>query len=214
MAKVRVCNFSISLDGFGAGPDQDADNPLGRGGARLHDWIFLTRSGRSMRGHPDGETGVDDELFSRRDQGVGATIMGRNMFGPLRGPWGDSSWAGWWGSNPPFHHPVFVLTHHPRPSIQLEGGTTFHFVDAGIVAALVQAREAAQGRDVVVGGGVATIRQYLRARLIDDLHLVLVQLLLGGGERLFEDVDLGQDAYECVERINSPSVIHVRLQRR
>lgn len=213
MAKVRVCNFSISLDGFGAGPDQDADSPLGRGGVRLHDWIFLTRSGRSMRGQPGGETGVDDELFRRRDQGVGATIMGRNMFGPVRGSWGDSSWAGWWGGNPPFHHPVFVLTHHPRPSIQLEGGTTFNFVDAGIEAALVQAREAAQGKDVVVGGGVATIRQYLRAQLINDLHLVLVPLLLGGGERLFEDVDLGPEDYECVEQISSPSAIHVRLAR-
>jgi len=214
MARVRVCNFSISLDGFGAGPDQDADHPLGRGGARLHDWIFLTRSGRSMLGQSGGDAGVDDELFSRRHQGVGATIMGRNMFGPVRGPWGDSTWAGWWGSNPPFHHPVFVLTHHPRPSIQLEGGTTFHFVDAGIEVALAQAREAAQGMDVVVGGGVATIREYLRARLIDEVHLVLVPILLGGGERLFESGDVEPDAYECVERINSPSVIHLRLQRR
>ncbi len=213
MARVRVSNFSISLDGFGAGPGQDLDNPLGRGGARLHDWIFLTRSGRSMLGESGGATGVDDELFARRTQEVGATVMGRNMFGPVRGPWGDSQWAGWWGSDPPFHHPVFVLTHHPRPPIRLEGGTTFHFVADGIEAALAQAREAAHGGDVAIGGGVATLRQYLRARLIDDLHLVLVPTLLGGGERLFEDVALGPDDYECVERISSPSVIHLRLVR-
>jgi dihydrofolate reductase len=213
MARVRVSNFSISLDGYGAGPDQDADHPLGRGGERLHEWIFLTRSGRSMRGLPGGEGGIDDQQFARRYQGVAATIMGRNMFGPVRGPWDDSRWAGWWGSDPPFHHPVFVLTHHHRPPIELEGGTTFHFVDAGIEAALALAREAARGADVAVGGGVATLRQFLRAGLIDDLHLVLVPLLLGGGERLFEDVEVGPDAYECVERISSPSVIHVRLTR-
>jgi dihydrofolate reductase len=208
-----VRNFSISLDGYAAGLRQDLDNPLGTGGGRLHEWIFATRSGSQMIGIDGGKEGLDDELFSARASGVGATIMGRNMFGPVRGPWGQNEWTGWWGENPPFHHPVFVLTHHPRPPIEMQGGTTFHFVDAGIESALDAAFEAADGRDVLVGGGAATIRQYLGAALIDEMHLAIVPVLLGDGERLFEDLGPAIDDYQCVEHVSSSAVTHVRIQR-
>ncbi|MFZ0665426.1 MAG: dihydrofolate reductase family protein [Acidimicrobiales bacterium] len=213
MSKLLVRSFSMSLDGYAAGPRQDLDNPLGVGGARLHEWVFATRSGSQMIGVEGGNEGLDDEFFSKRASGVGATIMGRNMFGPLRGPWGESEWTGWWGDNPPFHHPVFVLTHHPRPPIEMQGGTTFHFVDGGIEAALAAALEAASQRDVLVGGGAATIRQYLRAALIDDMHLAIVPVLLGSGERLFEDVGSSINDYQCVEHVCSPAVTHVRILR-
>jgi len=213
MPRVLVRNFSISLDGYGAGFHQDLDHPLGVGGRQLHDWIFATRSGCQMIGMEGGNEGLDDEYFSNRAAGVGATIMGRNMFGPVRGPWGQSEWTGWWGEEPPFHHPVFVLTHHPRPPIEMQGGTTFHFVDGGIQAALDAALEAADGRDVLVGGGAATIRQYLRAALIDELHLAIVPVLLGGGERFFEDVGAIADEYQCVEHVCSPALTHVRIAR-
>ena len=170
------------------GPRRDLDHPLGVGGAQLHEWIFATRSGSRMIGKDGGSEGLDDDFFSERGTGVGATIMGRNMFGPVRGPWGESEWTGWWGEEPPFHHPVFVLTHHSRPSIEMRGGTTFHFVADGVEAALNAAVEAAGGRDVLVGGGAATIRQYLRAPLIDEMHLAIVPVLIGGGERLFDDL--------------------------
>ena len=160
----------------------------------------------------EGGTGVDDE-FGRGDVGIGATIMGRNMFGPIRGPWGDEGWTGWWGDEPPYHHPVFVLTHHPRPSIPMEGGTTFHFVGDGIEAALERAMEAAGGQDVRIGGGPGTIQQYLRAGLIDEMHVAIVPVLLGGGERLFDNLDGGPDGYEVVEFVGSPSVLHARLAR-
>jgi dihydrofolate reductase len=208
MPKVRVHNFAVSLDGYAAGPGQNLENPLGVGGTRLHEWVFATRSGRRMIGEQGGDEGLDDEFLVQGDAGIGATIMGRNMFGPIRGPWGGESWTGWWGDTPPYHHPVFVLTHHPQPSITMQGGTTFHFVEDGIEAALQRALEAAQGRDVRIGGGVATVQQYLRAGLIDDLHLAMVPTLLGSGERLF---DGSWGGYECVEFVSSPAVAHVRL---
>jgi dihydrofolate reductase len=213
MPKVRVHNFATSLDGYVAGPDQGRDDPLGVGGTRLHEWVFRTRFGRQMLGLEGGESGLDDDLMAQGVAGIGATIMGRNMFGPIRGPWGTEPWTGWWGDNPPFHHPVFVLTHHPRPSISMQGGTTFHFVDDGIEAALERALDAAGGDDVRIGGGAATIQQYLRAGLIDDLHLVIVPVLLGRGERLFDHLDGGPAGYECVQFVSSASVAHVRLAR-
>ena len=213
MPKVRVHNFAISLDGYGAGPDQNVDNPLGVGGDRLHEWVFATRTGRRMIGEDGGEEGLDEQFMAQADVGVGATIMGRNMFGPIRGPWDDEQWTGWWGDVPPYHHDVFVLTHHARPSLSMEGGTTFHFVDDGIEAAFERAVDAADGKDVRIGGGAATIQQYLRAGLIDDLHIVVVPILLGRGERLFDHLDGGPKGYECVELVSSPSVAHVRLSR-
>jgi dihydrofolate reductase len=214
MPKLRVHNFAISLDGYGAGLDQSVDNPLGVGGEALHDWAVATRSFRQVHGGEEGGTeGLDDQFIAQAEEGIGATIMGRNMYGPIRGPWGDEEWKGWWGENPPFHHPVFVLTHHARPSITIEGGTTFHFVADGIEAALEQAFEAAGGGDVRLGGGAATIQQYLRAGLIDELHYAIVPILLCGGERLFDNLDSGPHGYECVEFVNSPAVAHVRLAR-
>ena len=214
MTKLRVHNLAMSLDGYVAGPDQSLDNPLGVGGPRLHEWVFETRTGRQMIGEKGGDTGLDDEFMARADVGIGATIMGRNMFGPIRGPWNDDQWTGWWGDNPPYHHPVFVLTHHPRPSVTMQGGTTFHFVDGGIEAALERALEAADGADVRLGGGAATVQQYLGAGLIDELHLAVVPILLGSGERLFDHLDGAAGGYECVEFVSSPSVAHVRLSRR
>ena len=212
MPRLLVRNFSISLDGYAAGPYQDVDHPLGVGGMQLHEWIFATRSGREMIGDDGGNEGLDDKYFSKRGTGVGATIMGRNMFGPIRGPWGDREWTGWWGEEPPFRHPVFVLTHQPHAPIEMQGGTTFHFVDGGIEAALSAAFEAAGDQDVLVGGGAATIRQYLRASLIDEIHLVVVPVLLGVGERLF-DLDTRPNNYRCVEHVCSPAVIHIRIAR-
>jgi dihydrofolate reductase len=215
MSRLRVHNFAVSLDGYGAGPAQSLDNPVGVGGHRLHEWIFLTRYGREMLGEAGGSEGVDHEFLALGDEGVGATIMGRHMFGPIRGGWGDDSWTGWWGEEPPYHHPVFVLTHHPRPAIEMAGGTTFHFVADGIEVALERARAAAGGKDVRLGGGAATIRQYLRAGLVDELHLAIVPVLLGAGERLF-DGDLGAgvlDGYRPVQLAASDSVVHVRLGR-
>jgi dihydrofolate reductase len=213
MPKVRVNNFAISLDGYAAGPDQSLDEPLGVGGERLHEWAFETRSGRRVHGMEGGDTGLDDEFMARGHDGIGAAIMGRNMFGPIRGPWADDEWSGWWGDDPPFHHPVFVLTHHARPSLTMQGGTTFHFVDGGIEAAREQALDAAGGEDVLIAGGAATIQQFLRARLLDELHVAIVPIFLGGGERLFDHLDGGPDGYECVELVSSPSVAHVRLER-
>jgi dihydrofolate reductase len=214
MAKLRVHNFSTSLDGYGAGPDQSLEQPLGIGGERLHEWIFRTRTGRTTILHEGGgETGIDDDFAARGLEGFGAEIMGRNMFGPVRGPWTDDSWTGWWGDEPPFHCPVFVLTHHPRPPIEMAGGTVFHFVTDGIEVARERALDAAGGADVRVGGGAATIRQFLRAGLVDELHLAIVPILLGRGERLFDSPDAAAQGYECVELVASPSVAHVRLAR-
>ena len=197
MTKLRVNAFAISVDGYGAGPEQAPEDPLGRGGERLHEWFFPTCTfQRTGLGNEKGTTGVDDDFAARGFDNVGAWIMGRNMFGPVRGPWADHEWKGWWGPNPPYHVPVFVLTHHPRPSLEMEGGTVFHFVTDGIHAALEQAREAAGGRDVRLGGGVATIRQYLEARLIDEMHLVLSPVLLGRGEHLLAAIDLPALGYQ------------------
>jgi dihydrofolate reductase len=213
MPKLRVHNFAVSLDGFAAGPDQSLDNPLGVGGTRLHEWVFQTQLGRAMIGSEGGDTGVDNEFFAAGVKGIGATVMGRNMFGPIRGSWGRDDWRGWWGDNPPFHHPVFVLTHHPHEPIEMEGGTTFHFVSDGSESALSQAFKAADGADVRLGGGVATIQQYVQAGLVDDLHLAIVPVVLGRGERLFGDLDVTAAGYECVEHQCSPAVFHVRLAR-
>jgi len=213
MSRLLVRNFSISLDGYAAGPDQDLDHPLGVRGTQLHEWIFATRNGRQMIGNDGGTEELDDEYFSKRGSGVGATIMGRNMFGPIRGPWGESEWTGWWGEDPPFRHPVFVLTHHPHTPIEMQGGTTFHFVDGGIEEAHRAAVEAAGDRDVLVGGGAATIRQYLRASLIDEMHIAIVPVLLGSGERLFGDLGPSTDNYRCVEHVCSPAVTHIRIAR-
>jgi dihydrofolate reductase len=194
-----------------AGPDQSIDQPLGKDGPKLHEWVFATRSGREMRGDAGGEEGIDDEFVAEEQRGIRPTIMGRNMFGPVRGPWANESWTGWWGDEPPFHYQVFVLTHHPRASLTMQGGTTFHFVDADIESVLECAFEAADGNDVRLGGGVATIQQYLRARLIDEMHLVIVLVLLGRGERLLDGPSVDPAAYKCVQMLASSSVMHARF---
>jgi dihydrofolate reductase len=214
MPKLRVHAFAISLDGYGAGPDQDVDNPLGRGGEALHRWFYPTRTFQRMFGKGEGTTGIDDKFAARGFENVGAWILGRNMFGPVRGSWPDESWRGWWGDNPPYHVPVFVLTHHARRSLEMEGGTVFHFVTDGIQAALARAMEAAGGRDVRVGGGAATIRQYLQARLIDEMHFVVSPVLLGGGEPLFAGMDLPALGYGVTECVPSGQATHVVLSRR
>jgi len=209
MSKLCVRAFSLSLDGHGAGPDQSRDNPLGVNGMNLHQWAFKTRTFRKMFGQEGGETNVDDEFAARSFENIGAWIMGRNMFGPIRGPWLDESWKGWWGSNPPYHVPVFVLTRHPRAPIAMEGGTTFRFVTDGIESAVQQARDAARGKDIRVGGGVSTIRQYLRAGLIDEMHLAMSPIFLGTGENLFEGLDLPALGYACTDRVSTPNTMHL-----
>jgi dihydrofolate reductase len=215
MSKLRVDSFTISLDGFGAGPDQDLNNPLGVGGTSLHGWAFSTRTfQRAVLGQEGGATaGIDEEYAARGLRNVGAWILGRNMFGPVRGPWPDESWRGWWGENPVYQVPVFVLTHHARAPLVMQGGTTFHFVTDGIDAALARARAAAGGRDVRLGGGVNVIQQYLRRRLIDELHIAIAPVLLGAGERLFEGVNLPALGYACTRHEASPLATHVVLTR-
>lgn len=212
MTQVRVESFTISLDGYGAGPNQDIDNGLGVGGEDLHQWFIPTHTFQRMRGANDGTTGIDEDFAARGFKNIGAWIMGRNMFGPIRGPWPDLNWNGWWGDNPPYHVPVFVLTHHARPPVEMKGNTTFHFVTGGIHEALDRAREAAAGKDVRIGGGADTIRQYLREALIDELHVAIAPILLGAGERLFEGVDLRALGYECVEFKASDKATHVILR--
>ncbi|MBF9068701.1 dihydrofolate reductase family protein [Streptacidiphilus fuscans] len=213
MAKLRAHNISVSADGFMAGPDQSVDAPLGVGAQRLHTWVFETERGRRMIGQKGGTEGVDNAFLLRADENIGATVMGRNMFGPVRGGWPDESWRGWWGEEPPFHHPVFVLTHHPRPSLEMKG-TVFHFVTDGLDAALDRAFEAADGADVRVGGGASTLQQCMRNGRLDLLHVALVPVLLGGGERLFDNLGTGTaDGYECVEFVSSPSVAHLLFER-
>jgi dihydrofolate reductase len=214
VSKLRVSSFTVSLDGYGAGPDQDLENPLGVGGVGLMEWFFPTRTWQKMHGHEGGETGVDDDIAAQGLAGIGAWILGRNMFGPVRGPWPDESWRGWWGEEPPYHTPVFVLTHHERPPLRMKGGTVFHFVTDGIHAALQRAREAAGGRDVRLGGGVATIRQYLREALVDELHLAMRPVLLGKGEALFVGIDLPAVGYECVRQVAGARATHVFLRKR
>jgi dihydrofolate reductase len=214
MPKLRVHGFSISGDGYGAGPDQNLDNPLGVGGLALHEWAFATRTFRQMFGGDGGTTSIDDDFAARGFANIGAWIMGRNMFGPIRGPWPGDSWKGWWGDKPPYHTPVFVLTNHPRASVPMNGGTTFHFVTDGIHAALERASEAANGQDVRLGGGVATIRQYLRAGLIDEMHLVISPILLGSGEPLLAGIDAAKLGYQCSEHVPTTNATHVVLTRR
>jgi dihydrofolate reductase len=213
MPKLRVCSFSVSLDGFGAGPEQSLDNPLGVGGETLHEWVFPTRTFRKMSGRDDGSTGVDDDYAARGFARVGAWIMGRNMFGPVRGAWPDANWKGWWGDSPPYHCDAFVLTHYPRDPISMEGGTTFHFVTDGIHAALERAVRAANGRDVRLGGGVETIRQYLQAGLVEEMHLAVAPVFLGTGESLFAGLDLPKLGYRRSEHVSSPSATHVVLTK-
>jgi len=214
MPKLRVLCFALSLDGYGAGPDQSLEHPLGVGGPEMMQWFFPTRFWRRMQGQDGGETGVDNDMAEQGFAGIGAWILGRNMFGPVRGPWPDDEWKGWWGAEPPYHTPVFVLTHHARAPLAMAGGTTFHFVTGGIDEALARARAAAGERDVRLGGGVATVRQYLRAGLVDDLHLALRPVLLGRGEHLLRDLDLPALGYECVRSVAGERATHVFLRRR
>ncbi len=214
MSKLRVQSFGISLDGYGAGPHQDLEHPLGVRGEEIMEWFFPTRMFRAMHGDADGETGVDHGIAEQGFAGIGAWILGRNMFGPVRGPWPDDRWRGWWGEEPPYHGPVFVLTHHPRAPLPMAGGTTFHFVTDGIRATLEQAKSAAHGRDVRLGGGVATIRQYLEAALIDELHLAIRPVLLGTGEHLMRDLDLRALGYECFKSVAGERATHVFIRKR
>lgn len=212
MSRIRVHSFCVSLDGYGAGPRQTADAPIGEGGPALHAWIFGTAYGRAMIGSDGGSTGIDDAWLRRGDEGIGATVMGRNMFGPVRGRWPDESWRGWWGEEPPYGHDVFVLTHHARDPLPV-GRTTFRFVTDGLDSALAQARESAGGADVRLGGGVATVREALRRGLVDEVHVPVVPVLLGGGERLWDGVAPWPEGYELVERQQGESVAHHRWVR-
>ena len=214
MSKLRVLAVGVSLDGFAAGPDQDLQHPLGVNGPEIMGWFFPTRTFQRMYGSGEGETGVDNGMAERSFDNIGAWILGRNMFGPVRGPWPDESWRGWWGEEPPYHVPVFVLTHHPRPSLVMQGGTVFHFVTDGIHAALDRALAAAGGRDVRVGGGAATVRQYLQAGLIDDLHLAVRPVLLGAGEPLWNGLDLRALGYECARTVSGERATHAFLQKK
>ena len=216
MSRLRVAGFSISIDGFGAGPDQALANPMGVGGMALHQWVLGTRTFQQMVLGGAGDTGRadgDDAFAARGFQNLGAWILGRNMFGPVRGPWKEDDWKGWWGANPPYHVPVFVLTHHARPPLAMEGGTTFHFVTDGIHAALQRAREAAGGRDIRLGGGPDTVRQYLAAGLVDELHLAISPVLLGRGEPLLAGIDLVALGYRCTEQVATERALHVVLAR-
>ena len=218
MSKVRVAAFAISLDGFGAGPRQDLQNPLGVRGTELHGWFFTTETFKKMTGHPGdktgGTTGVDNEMAMKSFENVGAWILGRNMFGPVRGPWPDDSWKGWWGDEPPYHVPVFVLTHHARAPLEMKGGTTFHFVTDGIESALEQAKRAAGSRDVRIGGGVATLRQYMNAGLIDELHLAMSPVLLGEGENLFAGMNLYELGFNVVKTVAGENATHMVIAKR
>jgi dihydrofolate reductase len=212
-SRLRVHCFALSIDGYGAGPNQDIDNPLGVGGGALHAWAFATRTFQTMFGKDGGSRGVDDDFAARGFENIGAWILGRNMFGPVRGPWPDEGWRGWWGESPPYHVPVFVLTHHPRATLSMEGGTTFEFVTDGIEAALKRAVEAANGKDVRLGGGVATIQQYLRAGLIDEMHIAVAPVLLGAGENLLASVDARSLGYSCTTHVPTPAATHIVLTR-
>lgn len=209
MTKVRVNNFSVSVDGYGAGPSQDVQNPLGVRGDELHEWVIPTKSFRSMKRPMSGETGIDDDFSARSMLNLGAWIMGRNMFGPVRGPWPDDTWHGWWGDEPPYHTPVFVLTHHARAPVTMKGNTTFHFVTGGIHEAMGRAREAAGGKDIRIGGGVSVLRQYLSEKLIDEVHLAMAPTLLGAGEHLFAGLNLAALGYKVSEHASGKRAMHV-----
>jgi len=214
MSKLRVESFTISLDGFGAGPNQHLENPLGVGGTSLHGWAFPTRTfQKQLSGGDSGESGIDDDFAVRGFHNIGAWILGRNMFGPVRGPWPDETWRGWWGENPVYHVPVFVLTNYARPPLVMDGGTTFHFVTEGTMVALERARKAASGKDVRLGGGVNVIQQYLRQRLIDEMHIAIAPILLGTGERLFDGVNLCTLGYPCTKQEASSRATHIVLAR-
>jgi len=214
MGKVRASAFSVSLDGFGAGPHQDLQNPFGVGGMAIPGWMLKTRMFHEMIGQEGGATDIDDRFARGSMENLGAWIMGRNMFGPIRGPWPDHSWKGWWGDNPPYHVPVFVLTHHPRPAIEMDGGTVFHFVSDGIDAALQRAKEVAGDKDIRIGGGVSVVRQYLQAGLLDELRLAVSPVLLGAGENLFSGLDLPSLGYACFESVAGENATHVTVKRR
>jgi dihydrofolate reductase len=220
MSKLKVLCFGVSIDGYGAGPNQSMENPMGMGGMTLHEWFFPTKTFQVMHsemlggGAAGGTTGVDDDFAARGFEGIGAWIMGRNMFGPMRGPWEDHSWKGWWGDNPPYHTPVYVLTQHARPSVEMEGGTTFHFVSDGIDAALTMAKVEAKGKDIRLGGGARTIRQYLSAKLVDEMHIALSPALLGSGESLWRDINLPELGFECVEYVPSEKAAHMVFKKR
>jgi dihydrofolate reductase len=214
MSKVRVASFSVSVDGFGAGPRQDLQNPLGVRGMELHSWFFGTDVFKKMHGQNGGATGVDNDWAAKAFENVGAWILGRNMFGPVRGPWPDESWKGWWGDTPPYHVPVFVLTHHARRPLEMKGGTTFYFVTDGIDSALTQAKAAARGKDVRIGGGVAAIRQYLTAGLIDEIHLAMSPVLLGDGEHLFNGINLDQLGLTIDKTVSGENAVHVLIKRK
>ena len=214
MAKVRVAAFSISVDGYGAGPDQSLENPLGRGGEGLHEWFVPTRGFKRTYGEGGGSTGIDDDFGKRSMENLGAWIMGRNMFGPVRGEWPDFEWKGWWGEDPPYHCPVFVLTHHQRPPLEMAGGTVFHFVTGGIHEALDRARESAGEKDIRIGGGAATVRQYLAAGLVDEMHLALAPVILGSGEPLFEGLNLAELGYEVKQMQAGEGACHFIVGRK
>jgi len=211
MSRLRL-SITMSLDGYVAGPDQSEESPLGSGGMDLHEWFFPLKAFREMHGEDGGEVNASTAVVEQRWENVGATIMGRNMFGPVRGPWGDESWRGWWGEDPPYHHPVFVLTHHPREPLPMQGGTTFHFVSDGIESALRQATDAAQGRDVWLAGGAAVANQYLAAGLVDELEVSIAPLILGAGERLFAGLDRGALGLKQIRAVEAPGVTHIKYQ--
>jgi dihydrofolate reductase len=213
MGKVRVAAFSISLDGFGAGPRQDVNNPLGVRGFELHGWFLATQAFKKMHGQTGGTHGIDNDFAFQSFDNVGAWILGRNMFGPVRGPWIDDSWKGWWGDNPPYHMPVFVLTHHARPPLEMEGGTTFYFITDGPQSALEKAKDAAKGQDVRIGGGVSVVRHYLTANQIDEMHLALSPVLLGEGENLFSGINLPSLGFKVVETVSGENATHVLIKR-
>jgi dihydrofolate reductase len=213
MSKVRVAAFSISLDGFGAGPRQDLNNPLGVGGFELHGWFLAAQAFKKMHGQTGGTHGIDNDFALQSFDNVGAWILGRNMFGPVRGPWIDDSWKGWWGDNPPYHMPVFVLTHHARPPLEMEGGTTFYFVTDGPESALQKAKDAAKGQDVRIGGGVSVVRHYLTANHIDEMHLALSPVLLGEGENLFSGINLPSLGFKVVETVSGENATHIFIKK-
>ena len=215
MPKLRVHALAISLDGYVAGPHQDLEHPLGVGGPQLHEWVFATRAGQEMIGSTGGDLGVDHDFVARGFTGIGATVMGRNMFGPVRGPWGtgeEGDWKGWWGETPPYHHPVFVLTHHARSPVEMAGGTTFHFVTDGIESAYAQAEAASGGRDISIAGGASCARQAIAAGLVDEIDLQINPVILGSGERLFDGFEAGKPALELVRVLEAPGVAHLRYR--
>jgi dihydrofolate reductase len=213
MSKLIVRSFSISLDGYGAGTNQSFDNPLGVNGSTLHKWLVATKTFQTMFGQDGGEMGIDNDFAARGFKNIGAWIIGRNMFGPVREAWPDDTWKGWWGDNPPYHTPVFVLTHYARTPLVMEGGTTFYFVTDGIEAALQQARNVANGKEIRLGGGVSTIQQYLRAGLVDELHITMSPVFLGAGENLFSGLNLLALGYECIEQVSTTNAIHLTMTK-